>query len=147
MPDIQVIAQWVGIIFSIGLGTLNYKRDSIQINITLNLDMRPFGHAISYYSDPCGMIKITNIGRRAVFISHVYLEIPNQPVYLVNDSLKGKKLEEGDEPLTFPINKETLLEIGNEWDKIRAVVEIGKKKYYSPYISTKPSWINGQDKN
>lgn len=149
MLEAEVIAQWIGIFIGIAsgigalvLGILNYIRDNVHIEVVLKLDMKPFGPVPQVYGNYCGMVRIWNVGRRPAYINCVILEIPNQVTYLVPESLKGERLEEGGQPLTYILNSESMEELANEWNKVRAVVQIGGTKFYSNYVTEKPSWIH-----
>jgi hypothetical protein len=58
-----------------------------------------------------GLIRVTNAGRRSVFISLAGIEIP--PPFenlnlVLNDSIAGTKLHEGDRPVGYWINHDAL---------------------------------------
>ena len=137
----------VGSVLGMVLGTagltislLNYLRDRPRVKVTLLWNM-----VDSRTREVRGLVRVTNTGRRAVFISIAAIEIPNSPaIYVLNDSLAGTKLGEGDKPAGYFISHEGMAEHSAYWRKIRAFVEVSTgEKYYSPYPKKKtspPNW-------
>jgi hypothetical protein len=96
-----------------------------------------------------GVVRVTNVGRRPIFISHANLRYPNTTVrYLILESAKGVKLSEGDPPKSYFLDvKEgfpSLEQYAAEWWKVRACVEDHTgKNWWSSKLSQKPEWGNG----
>jgi hypothetical protein len=126
---------------AIVISALNYRRDKPQLKVTLKWDMTEVGTRRMI-----GIVKVANIGRRPVHLSIVGLEIGGHQKYshlILNDSIKGKRLDEGDTPEAFMVNYDQMAEYKEVWNKIRAVAEDSNgKSYYSGYPKDKPSWAN-----
>ncbi len=95
-----------------------------------------------------GLAKVTNVGRRPVFISVVALELPKgfkHSHLILNTSIAGTKLSEGDKPIAHMINYTDLAQYSEQWQKIRAYAEdsTGKRYFSEPpqKNSKKPSWV------
>src|SRR5712691_3992014 len=74
------------------MGLLSYLRDRPKVEVFLKWDM-----ADSVTHQKMGIVRVTNIGRRPIYISLVALEPPKGfDVHLVlKQSLRGSKLSEG----------------------------------------------------
>lgn len=60
---------------------------------------------------------------------------------LINNSIQGEKLGEGDQPKIYPVIQERLEEFSEYWDKMHAVVrDSAGKEYLSKPSKDKPSW-------
>lgn len=120
---------------------INYKRDQANLKVTLQWDMK----LIETPEDGnWGVIRVSNIGRRPLYITHVYLELPNKGEFgLLEKSLVGQKISEADPPLTYQINQEYLKQYSKNWKKIRCcVVDSIGNTYYSKPVKIIPSWVN-----
>ena len=145
------IASLFAIIFGlIGaiLGYLSYFRDKPKIVVTLQWDMKILN--IPKY-DPnkyWGIVTITIIRRRPVFIQGSVLKLPKKydSVLMLFDSPVGsKKLEDGDPPLHYIIDQSQLEQYSKDWKKIKAEVKISTGKIFSSKKIDKnkiPSWVN-----
>lgn len=91
-----------------------------------------------------GCITVTNTGRRAIFISHAALRLPNGGEYshfLIRDGLKGQKISEGDAPVVFPVDQEGLDLYAKEWKNVRAQVSDSTGRVWlSKKVAVIPSW-------
>ncbi|MGA2788216.1 MAG: PDZ domain-containing protein [Verrucomicrobiota bacterium] len=91
----------VGVILgsgSLALGIFNYLRDRPKIRIHLQWNMQMVGGSFSQNEAQCGLITVTNTGRRPIYISHVCLILPKSyknRLLLLVDSVPGRKLAEG----------------------------------------------------
>ncbi len=73
----------------------------------------------------CGIITVTNAGRRPSYISHVCLILPKtykNRLLVVKKSIEGQKLSEGDPPARFIVPLETQNKYSKDLGKIRAQV-------------------------
>jgi len=118
---------------------LNYRRDQHKLKVTLKWDMLDVAtHRMM------GIVKVANVGRRPVHLSIVALEIGGHQKHshlILNESIKGKRLDEGDKPEGFMVNYDQMAQYEEVWDKIRAMAEDSSgKAYYSEYPKDKPSW-------
>lgn len=118
---------------------LNYRRDQHMVKVTLKWDMVDVATGRMM-----GIVKVVNVGRRPMHLSIVGLEIGGHQKHshlILNDSIKGKRLDEGDKPESFIVSYDQMAQYKEVWDKIRAMAEdSGGKAYYSEYPKDKPSW-------
>lgn len=127
--------------FTVSLMT--YLRDRPKIRLKLQWDMMD-----TSTKKLMGLVRVTNIGRRPIFVSVVALELPKGHSHshlILNSSMPGTKLSEGDKPMAHLINYEELAEYSNEWRVIRAYAEDSTgRRYFSerPAENAKvPSWV------
>src|SRR6266700_2689712 len=105
MTAISMTAAVLGMIlgtagFTISL--MNYLRDRPRVRLTLKWDMTELGTGRLF-----GLVKVTNVGRRPVFISAVALELPpgfKHSHLILNNSIAGTKLSEGDQPIVHSVS-------------------------------------------
>jgi len=145
MTAISMTAAILGMILGsagFAVSWMNYLRDRPKIKLTLNWDMTETVSRQKY-----GLAKVTNIGRRPVFISVVAIELPKGFTHshlILNASMAGTKSSEGDKPIAHIINYTDLAQYAGQWRKIRAYAEDSTgKKYFSKFPaqgSPKPSW-------
>ena len=129
------------------LGTLSYFRDKAKIIITLQWDMKIINNPEYDENKLWGVVTVTNIGRRPIYISSVALDLPKKYdyIFMLFESIGGKILGEGDSPTTYFINQERLEKYAKDWKKIRAQVKDSKGVIYSSRKMKKtgiPSWVN-----
>ena len=134
----------LGLIFGVigtSIGVFNFWRDKGKLVVWLQWDMAITGES---EEKRFGCITVTNSGRRAIFMSHVALRLPNGGEYshfLIRDGLKGQKLSEGNSPAVFPVDQEGLEQYANEWKSIRAQVSDSTgKEWLSKKVTVAPSW-------
>lgn len=123
------------------LGVFNFFRDRGKLVIRLQWDMAVTGEP---EEKRVGCITVTNTGRRAIFMSHVALQLPKGGEFshfLIRDGLKGQKLSEGDPPAVFSVDQDGLEQYANEWKNIRAQVSDSTgKEWLSKKVTVTPSW-------
>jgi hypothetical protein len=123
------------------IGVMNHLRDRPKIKVTLKWDMTAVQTNVTI-----GVLTVTNVGRRPIYISAAALKLPQGFKYshlVLMESIKGTKLSEGDAPATFVITYAKLAQYSKHWRKVRGYAEdtVGKK-----YVSKKlpktevPSW-------
>jgi hypothetical protein len=147
MNATQVVSLVTGILGAVlgsaalAVSVMTYLRDKPRLKILLQWDMTE-----TQRGTLMGLVRVTNIGRRPVHLGIVALEIAPETKLkyghlVLNDSIKGKRLEEGDKPEAFIVNYDQIAQYKEHWDKIRAMAEDSTgKAYYSPYPKKKPSW-------
>ena len=125
------------------ISMMNYLRDRPRIRLTLKWDMTE-----TQTMQMFGLVKVTNTGRRPVFISVVALELPKGLKHrhlILDTSIVGTKLSEGDKPIAHMISYADLAQYSDQWRRIRAYAEDSTGEYYfSEYPaknSSKPSWV------
>jgi len=144
LSDVTAIA---GLMFGLSafvLSIVNYLHDRALVVVDLIWDM-----TVAADGRQVGIITVANIGRRPIFVSHAALRLPKEAkrsLILINSSVPGEKLCEGDRPLQYIVPQETLKGYAPFWDKIRASVSDSTgKAWYSKKggIKKKPSWVDG----
>lgn len=124
------------------ISILAFLRDRPRITVALNWDLE----SIERPGFRIGLVSVTNIGRRAVYIGAVALELPKHAEYkalLLKASIPGKRLGEGDPPAKFMVNYNKLEKYKADWKRIRAFAEDSTgEKYYSEFTRIKPSWAD-----
>jgi hypothetical protein len=146
VDTIQVISLITGILGAVlgsaglTISILAFLRDRPNITVTLNWDLE----SMEIPGNRIGVVGVTNIGRRPVYIGAVALELPKHHKYnalLLMESIQGKRLDEGDPPAKFMVTYAKMEKYKVDWSKIRAFAEDSAgKKYYSKYPEKKPSW-------
>jgi hypothetical protein len=132
------------------LGILNYRRDRAAAKVVLKWDMAVTDNPIYDSKKLWGLVKVTNIGRRSLYLGVVALELPKgSPAYLICQMVQnvpnriqlGGKLGEGDPPAAYVIDQDQLKEYAAHWKHIRATAEDSTGKVYrSKPAKDQPSW-------
>lgn len=145
MERVTNLAAYIGMVLGTAgfvMSLMSYLRDRPRVKLTLQWDMTN-----AKTGDRTGVVRVTNVGRRPIFIGIIALEVPKgaDPTHLVlMESIAGTKLNEGDAPSPYLINYHGLAEYKSVWRRIRAYAEDSTgKRYYSriPRRKTKPpSW-------
>jgi hypothetical protein len=124
------------------IGVMNYLRDRPKIKVTLKWDMTEV-----HSSAVMGLLTVTNVGRRPIYISVGALKLPKGFKFthlILKKSMQGTKLAEGDAPATFLIDHDKLAQYSKQWRKVRGYAEdTAGKKYISKKLpkSDVPSWV------
>jgi len=120
---------------------LTYLRDRPRLKVTLQWDMEEVNTGRKM-----GLVRVTNAGRRPAHVGAVALVLPKKYKHshlILNESIQGKRLNEGDRPEGFMVNYDRLAQYKSDWDKIRAMAEDSTgKAYYSDFPKKKPSWAD-----
>lgn len=147
MVTLTDLAAIGGLIFGLTgmiLGFLNFFRDRPSVQVYLKWDMKSIGNPQYSVDKLWGVVSVTNIGRRPIFISHVHLKVPkgyDSTHLLLSEGIKGDRISEGDKPVNYMIDQEGLAEFKKDWKSLVAVViDSTGKEHKSPKIKTKPSW-------
>jgi len=128
------------------LGVLNYLRDKHKIEVTLQWDLAVTEGSGYDASKPWGLITVTNIGRRASYISHVALRLPKGYEHshlLIMGGIAGKKLTEGDPSEVFVVDQAGMEQYARDWQKVVAQVSDSTGKVWSSKklkSTVMPSW-------
>jgi len=152
------IPQWVTILSAVAamvgmvLGTaglvmslMNYLRDRPKVKVFLKWDMTLVRDA----SKQMGIVRVTNVGRRPIYISVAALQVPKGFKYshlILKESVPGKKVSEGDAPVTFSVNYDGLVQYSKHWRNVRGYVEDSAgRRYVSKKLpkTDVPSWAKG----
>lgn len=146
LNDIATIIGLIAGVSGLAIGVLNYMRDNPRVLIELQWDMLSYGFTEFDEDEFVGVIRIANTGRRPIYVSHVALRLPKgyEETHLVlKDGLVGQKLQEGDQPLTYPVSQKGLEEYEAKWrDVIAQVSDSTGKVWCSKKVQegNAPSW-------
>ena len=143
MELIDVVAL-MGLVFGlIGtvLGICNFLRDraSVQVSLQWNIVTLAEGVGDSDLDKRGGIVRVTNIGRRSIFVSHAAIRLPkhlNAPLFLLKDGIEGKTLAEGSPSLRYFISDVSLREYADYQPEMIAEVTDSTGKVWS----SKRSW-------
>ena len=150
---ITIISAIVGMLLGTAgfvIGVMNYLRDKPRVKVILKWDMRVTDNARYDASKLWGIITVTNIGRRPIFISIAALTVRKgfeHSHLIVVESVTGQKLSEGDAPVRFVVKQEGLEKYRRSWRDVRAHVEDSAgAKYLSKRLNKSgvPSWAKNQ---
>jgi len=143
----QVVSLVTGILGAVlgsaalAVSILTYLRDRPQLKVTLQWDTEEVNTGRKM-----GVVRVTNVGRRPAHVGAVALVLPKKYTHshlILNKSIQGKRLDEGDRPEGFMVNYDGLAQYKSDWDKIRAMAEDSTgKAYYSDFPKKKPSWAD-----
>jgi hypothetical protein len=144
---VSLIAAIVGMVLGTAgfvMSLLSYLRDRPGIKVSLNLNMIETRTREQY-----GMVVVTNTGRRPVHISAVVIVPPGVSMdsgthLVINGSLEGNRLGEGDKPYKCMVDKAAFIGHPSRWREIRAYAEDSTgRRYLSPLpkkTATPPKW-------
>lgn len=125
------------------MGLMNYLRDRPKVKVFLKWDLAMAGNP---GAPKMGIVRVTNVGRRPIYISVATLKLPKGFKYdhlILKQSVPGTKLSEGDAPIEFPVNYSGLQQYAKHWRRIRAYAEDSAgRRYLSKKLSKSeiPSW-------
>ena len=91
----------LGLIFGLVgtiLGILNYLRDRADVTVTLQWDMAVTPGGEYDARQKWGIIRVANVGRRSIFISHVAIRVPKGFAHshlVASEGISGVKLAAG----------------------------------------------------
>jgi hypothetical protein len=146
----------IGVVFGLSsliLTLLNFRRDRPKLLVSLRWDA-----IIVRDTKGCdatfGQIYLTNTGRRPIYIRSAGIEFnPPRASWFTRTErqgkLKGRKLAEGDPPLSLVVDATRLgadltREHSRYWCEFRAFAEDSSgKRYYSEKPTQRPSWGDG----
>ena len=126
------------------LGVLNFLRDRAKVDVSLHWDMKSFGSPEYDETKNWGIVRVTNIGRRPIHVSHVALCLPkgsDASHLLVKSGIAGKTLTEASPTEIYVVSQDDLQKYASMWDKIVAQVsDSSGREWKSKPIEIKPSW-------
>ena len=144
MNALSILSSLLGMLLGtagLTVSILNYLRDRSKVRVTLQWNM-----VDTHTKQVHGLVRVTNVGRRVVYVGIAALEIPGGTAYILGDSIPGRRLAEGDEPAAFLVNHDGMAKHAGDWRRIRAFVEISTgEKFYSDYPRKNdkpPKWAN-----
>lgn len=141
LTDLTAFAGLVFGVIGAALGIASFLRDRASIDVSLQWDM-----VDSHTNKKVGVVRIQNIGRRPVYVSHVAIHLGGTQYRLLSDSIRGERLGEGDPPLIKMIPQEGLEEFARNWWLLRAQVSDSTGRVWtSPMAKETPSWARGTD--
>jgi hypothetical protein len=127
----------LGLIFGIVgtvLGVFNYLRDRAVVRVSRQWDMTMASGPRSS-NEKMGLIRVANIGRRPIFVSHVALRLPkgfSKTHLVVSGGIAGVRLGESDPVQAYPVTQEGLEEYASVWPKIVAqVTDASGREWFS----------------
>jgi hypothetical protein len=138
-----------GAVFGIAgfvLAIANYLRDRYKIIVRLRWDLSITDNPVYDPSKRWGLILVTNIGRRPVYVSHVALRLPRgftDSHLVLSEGIRGRRLGEGDPPLEYVIEQESLRKYARAWREIVAQVSDSTGREWVSRKAAKddaPSW-------
>lgn len=155
---ISQLASLLGIIFGTAglvISILNYLRGRPKVRVHLSWDMESVGNPMLPNGKKMGLVKVTNTGRRPVYVSHAALVLPKEKdektnqLLLLTDSIAGDKLAEGDPPQTYQIGQDNLSEYAEHWDEMYVQIEDSTGTQYTSqkYVGPAPSWAEEYEEN
>jgi hypothetical protein len=129
------------------LGVMNFLRDRARVEVALQWDMKSYGDQRYAEDKYWGIVTVTNIGRRPIYVSHVALRLPkgfDGSHLLINEGIRGKTLTEGSPAEMYVVTQENMEQYASVWDKIVAQVSDSSGRVWkSKRVRTKPSWAGG----
>ena len=128
------------------LGILNYWRDRAKVEVSLQWDMEVTPGSGYDHTKKWGVISVTNVGRRPIFVSHAALKLPKgyEGTHLVvNAGITGKTLTEGAPTERYVVTQDRLEIYAKHWRSLTAQVNDSRgRAWRSPRLPRKeiPSW-------
>ena len=128
------------------LGVLNYFRDKAKVIVELSWDMSVTEGTQYDSTKPWGVVYVTNVGRRPIYVSHAALKLPkgyDHSHLVLMEGVQGLKLTEGDPTHTFMVDQEGMEVYAKDWNKIIAQVNDSSGKAWKSSKrknKKKPSW-------
>jgi hypothetical protein len=133
-------------ILAMALGTagfvmalMNYVRDRPEIRVGVNWHMEEVRTG-----EKMGIVTVSNIGRRPIFISIAVMRVPKQfkpRHFVLMESVQGQKLSEGDAPARIKVTLKDMEQYAKVWRDVRVYVEDSAgRKYFAKKLSRVPPW-------
>ena len=128
------------------LGVLNYFRDKAKVIVELSWDMSVTEGTQYDSSKSWGVVYVTNVGRRPIYVSHAALKLPkgyDHSHLVLMEGVQGVKLTEGDPTQTFMVDQEGMEVYAKDWKTVIAQVNDSSGKAWKSSKrknKKKPSW-------
>lgn len=129
VTDVVAILGLVSGVTGTVLGVLNFLRDRAAIDVSLQWDMSVTPGTGLDPHKRWGVITVTNVGRRPIFVSHAAIRLPKQAgkdgayTYLVvNSAIVGKTLTEGSLSERYIVTQDGLDQYAVYWREMVAQV-------------------------
>lgn len=128
------------------LGVMN-QWNRARVEVSLQWDMAIVGDARYDASKLWGVVTVTNVGRRAVHISEVALQMPDgrfDPDHiLLTGATSGKTLPVGSPSEVYVFPQDGFEKFGAAWHLVRAQVRDPTGRVWkSGFVRTKPTWAH-----
>jgi len=139
----------VGLVFGVSgfvLGVLNYLRDRHKVVVSLQWDLDVTEGSGYDHTKKWGLIRVTNVGRRPTYVSHVALKLPkgyDHTHLVIMGGIVGKKLTEGDPSEAYVVEQAGMEQYAKDWKEIVAQVSDSTGKTWfskKPKTNQMPSW-------
>lgn len=139
----------VGLVFGVSgfvLGVLNYLRDRHKVVVSLQWDLDVTEGGGYDHTKKWGLIRVTNVGRRPSYVSHVSLKLPkgyDHTHLVIMGGIVGKKLTEGDPSEAYVVEQAGMELYAKDWKNIVAQVSDSTgKTWFSKELRANqmPSW-------
>ena len=129
------------------IARLVYFRDRAKVRVTLMFDMQGSGGASQAPEGYC-VVRVHNIGRRPIYLSHAHLTVPrwarnrlSASHVLLSVGIQGVTIAEGGPPHMIPTPQTGLAKYAEIWPYMRAaVVDAAGRTHYSAWPTRKPEW-------
>ena len=148
LTDVVAVGGLVSGVTGMVLGMMNYSRDRAKLDITLQWDLEVTPGTEYDPNKKWGLVRVSNIGRRTAFISHVAIKVPkgyDHTHRVAMDSVAGETLAEGDAPKIYVVSQDDMEAYAKDWKKIIAQVSDSTGKVWkSSRVKKKPSWAGGE---
>ena len=130
------------------LGVLNFLRDRAAVEVSLQWDMSITPGTEYDAKKKWGVITVTNVGRRPIFVSHVALRIPKgarrgYTHMVLQSGIAGKTLTEGSPAERFVATQDGLADLASHWRDVVAQVNDSSGRVWKSKRLPKqptPSW-------
>jgi hypothetical protein len=144
--DIKDWAALIGAVtgpVGLAIALMVYFRDRARISVFLAWDMKQ-----AECSDDIAVVRISNIGRRPIYLSHAHIRIPKGVIANIShivfpDNIQGVTLAEGSAPHVLVLNQRQLQmeKWPRIWWRLRVtVIDAAGKHYHSDWPVERPSW-------
>lgn len=132
------------------LGILSFLRDRAAVEVSLQWDMSVTPNSELDAQKLWGIITVTNVGRRPIFVSHAAIRLPKQAARAAGHShlvlqagITGKTLTEGSPSERYVVAQDGLQEYADWWRDMTAQVNDSAGRVWKSRKLAKrdiPSW-------